>query len=67
VSLVTNEFVRPKTKLAGAPGREVWQFKALHSGETVIELKYVRPWEKGVEPAQKTNIVVVVTDPKQGK
>jgi predicted secreted protein len=60
VALVTNQFVRAKSKLSGAPGKEVWRFKALRAGEATIELKYVRPWEKGVEPAQKTNVVVVV-------
>jgi inhibitor of cysteine peptidase len=61
VALVTNQFLRPKSKLTGAPGKEVWKFKALRPGEAQIELQYVRSWEKGVEPAQKTNLAVVVT------
>jgi predicted secreted protein len=32
VALVTNEFVRPKSKMTGAPGKEVWKFKALSRG-----------------------------------
>jgi inhibitor of cysteine peptidase len=28
----------------------VWVFKALAIGETEISMKYVRPWEKDVEP-----------------
>ena len=63
VALVTNQFVRPSSKLTGAPGRETWKFKALQPGETVIALEYVRPWEKGGEPAQKTKVVVRVTGP----
>ncbi len=60
LGLVTNRFVRPKSNLAGAPGKEVWEFKALSPGEETIQLEYARPWEKGVPPAQKTNLVVVV-------
>jgi inhibitor of cysteine peptidase len=67
VALVTNEFVRPKSKLTGAPGKEVWKFKALTSGEAEIELQYVRPWDNGVEPARKTNLTVVVTTRERAK
>jgi inhibitor of cysteine peptidase len=61
VALVTNQFVRPKSRLTGAPGKEIWSFKAIRPGETKIELEYVRSWEKGGEPVRKTNVVVVVT------
>jgi inhibitor of cysteine peptidase len=67
VSLVTNEFVRPKSNLAGAPGKEVWRFKAIRPGEATIELEYARSWEKGVPPVQKTNFVVVVRGAKAAK
>ena len=60
LGLVTNRFVRPKSNLAGAPGKEIWEFKALSPGEATIELEYARPWEKGIPPAQKTNLVVTV-------
>ena len=67
MALVTNEFVRPKSKMTGAPGKEVWKFKALSPGEAEIELQYVRPWDKGVEPARKTNLTVVVTTRERAK
>jgi len=60
VVLVTNQFVRPKAKLTGAPGREIWSFKAVKPGITTIQLEYVRSWEKGMAPARKTNVVVLV-------
>jgi len=60
VVLVTNQFVRPKARLTGAPGREIWSFKAVQPGTTTIELEYVRSWEKGVAPVRKTNVVVRV-------
>ena len=60
VILVTNQFVRPRTRLTGAPGREIWSFKAVQPGTTTIQLEYVRSWEKDVAPVRKTNVVVLV-------
>lgn len=49
---------------AGAPGVEIWTFKALKVGETKIKLKYVRPWEKGIPPV-KICIFDVTIGPEQ--
>lgn len=67
VTLVTNEYLRPDTKLVGAGGKEVWKFKALTEGKTQINLKYVRPWEKDTPPVRSTNFVVVVSKATPGK
>jgi inhibitor of cysteine peptidase len=67
VRLLTNEYVRPDSRLMGAGGREVWRFKAITQGTTEIDLKYARSWEKDVAPAQKTNIAVVITGAKSAK
>ena len=61
--LVTNQFVRPKSKLTGAPGREIWCFKAVQPGTTTIQREYLRSWEKGIPPAWKTNVVALVEPP----
>ena len=53
-----------KEPMVGAPGKEVWTFKALKSGTTTIEFKYVRPWEKDKAPAKTKSFPVVV---KAGK
>src|SRR4030042_4406074 len=43
-----HEFVSPeKTGLVGAPGNEVWTFKALKKGTSTITMEYRRPWEGG--------------------
>ena len=63
LTLVTNVYVRPDSRLMGAGGKEVWTFKALAEGRTQIDLKYVRPWEKDAAPAQTTNFVVVINLP----
>lgn len=49
-----------KEPLVGAPGKEVWTFKALKSGKTTIEFKYVRPWEKDKAPAETKSVPVVI-------
>jgi inhibitor of cysteine peptidase len=61
VTLITNQFIRPDTRLVGAGGKEIWTFKAVGEGKTQIDLKYIRPWEKDVDPARKTNIAVTIS------
>jgi inhibitor of cysteine peptidase len=60
VKLVASEYKPPQTTLVGARGQEIWTFRAIGRGETVIRLKYVRPWEKGVAPAQTASYTVIV-------
>jgi len=45
-----HEFVSPESKSPpppGTPGQEVWTFKALKVGESVISVDYSRSWEGG--------------------
>lgn len=60
VKLVNSTYQAPATDLLGAGGEEIWTFKAVGRGETVIELKYVRPWEKDVAPADRASFRVTV-------
>jgi len=60
IEKVGNEYRAPETQLIGAGGQEIWMFKALEKGSTTIELKYSRPWETGVEPAETFIVTVVV-------
>lgn len=64
LKLLGTEYKRPKSNLLGAGGDEIWTFKALAEGKTKLELNYVRPWEKGSSPAQRTNFVIVIKKPK---
>jgi predicted secreted protein len=50
--------------MVGAPGKEVWTFKAVKSGKTTINFKYVRPWEKDKAPTKTTSFQVVIKDGK---
>ena len=36
-----------QTGVVGAPGKDVWTFKALKKGITTISMNYRRPWENG--------------------
>ena len=59
IVLVTNDYIRPDTRLVGVGGNEVWVFKAVGRGQTEIVLKYVRPWEKD-QPPVETNVFKVI-------
>ena len=63
LTLVTNVYVRPDSRLMGAGGKELWTFKAVATGTAQVDLKYVRPWETNVAPVRTTNFVVVVNPP----
>jgi predicted secreted protein len=44
----------------GAPGLEVWSFKALKQGSATIYLEYGRPWENGGQGEWTCTVVAVV-------
>ena len=44
----------------GAGGREVWTFRAVGQGYTVMEFKYARDWEKDKPPARRHTLRVRV-------
>jgi inhibitor of cysteine peptidase len=64
LKLLGTEYKRPASKLLGAGGDEIWAFKAVAKGKTRLELNYVRPWETGSPPAQRTNFVIIIKKPK---
>jgi inhibitor of cysteine peptidase len=46
--------------VVGSGGIEIWRFKALRAGQTQINLKYCRPWEKGIAPAKTKKIDILI-------
>jgi len=44
IKQVSHMFAGPGTNVPGAPGEEVWTFKALKKGTTTISMEYSRPW-----------------------
>ncbi len=47
-------------ELLGAPEYQVFRFKAQGSGTNVLELHYIRKWEKKVKPLKTFSITVIV-------
>ncbi len=60
VRLVASEYIAPKTNLVGAGGHEIWIFRAVSPGQTVVRLKYLRPWEKDVPPVKTVSYIISV-------
>jgi inhibitor of cysteine peptidase len=60
VEQTKHEFVAPDSDLMGAPGNEVWTFKALKAGTTTVAMDYSRDWEGGEkgEWTFKLNVIV---------
>ncbi len=55
-----SKYVAPTSGLAGAGGKEVWNFKALKLGKTTLIMGYSRPWEGGEKDAKTFNLTVAV-------
>ena len=53
-------YMPDKTGLVGSGGNEEWKFKAEKAGRSKISFKYIRPWEKGVKPADKKEFDVEI-------
>lgn len=51
---------RKQTKLIGAGGKDLWTFRGLQKGKTVISFEYVRSWEKDVPPVKKEFFTVEI-------
>ncbi|PIZ03400.1 MAG: hypothetical protein COY58_09570 [Gammaproteobacteria bacterium CG_4_10_14_0_8_um_filter_38_16] len=63
VQFVKHQYIAPHTKLLGAPGYEVWTFKAKKGQYRVnqvghVVLEYQRPWTK--EGATQKSFMIIV-------
>lgn len=77
ITLTGDEFLPPDNLRKGAPGKQLWTFRAVGEGETTISLEYVRPWEKGKPPARSMTFTVIagksaetgsnISNPKENK
>jgi inhibitor of cysteine peptidase len=56
----TYEVSSKNPKLVGGGGIKTLKFKAAGPGQTKLILEYVRPWEKGVEPANTFTLDIKV-------
>jgi inhibitor of cysteine peptidase len=60
VKQTDHEYIAPTSDLMGAPGKEVWTFKALKKGTTIIAMEYSRPWAGGEQAEWTFNLTVTV-------
>lgn len=60
LELKTSVYIPSRSNLASAGGNEVWTFKALRPGSSVVHFEYVRPREKNVPPAEAKDITIVI-------
>ena len=60
IELLSTEYRVSETGLVGAGGKEIWKFRAVDQGKTMISMKYVRSWEKDVPPLKNVQFRVVI-------
>jgi inhibitor of cysteine peptidase len=46
--------------MVGAPGKEIWTFKALKKGQSSLSMEYSQPWEGGTKAAETFELTVLV-------
>jgi len=51
---------KPETDAIGAGGVQTLRFETVNSGQTTLNLVYLRPWEEDVEPAETFSVQVIV-------
>ncbi len=59
VRLVSHRYVAPGNNKPGAPGKEIWRFRAVGKGSTALRFRYIRPWQPN-KPAQRVGIAIRV-------
>jgi len=60
IELLSTEYRVSENALAGSGGKEIWKFRAIDQGKTIISMKYIRSWEKDVPPAKNVQFRVVI-------
>ena len=55
-----SEYITSDPDLVGAGGKELWNFKSLEVGMTIVALKYVRPFERDMYPIDNKTFIVKV-------
>ena len=67
IEFLDNKYKAPKPKkpgrrgpATGVPGKELWTFKALKKGKSIVFMEYSRPWEGGEKAVKKFVLTVSV-------
>ncbi|MDQ5986973.1 MAG: hypothetical protein CSYNP_02709 [Syntrophus sp. SKADARSKE-3] len=62
IVLSGHRYKAPKAnRRVGVGGWDMWLFKTVGAGKTIVTLEYVRSWEKGVAPVKKKVFVITVS------
>jgi len=59
IEMTGDEFIPPDNLRKGAPGEQLWTFRATGEGKAIISLEYIRPWEKGKAPVKSLTFTVI--------
>jgi inhibitor of cysteine peptidase len=62
IELLSTEYRVSEAGHVGAGGKEIWKFRAMDQGKTIISMKYIRPWEKDIPPVKNVQFRVVIYD-----
>lgn len=57
---INKEYKASEPVKPGSGGKELWTFKALAKGKTIIAFDYTRPWEKNVPSLKEKTFNLVV-------
>ena len=56
----SHRYQSPATPIPGAGGKEIWTFKALKAGKSVVSMEYRRPFEPNALPAKTFSMTLIV-------
>ena len=60
IELLGTEYRVSETGLIGTGGKEIWKFRAIDEGKTMISMKYIRPWEEDTPLVKNVQFRVVI-------
>ena len=61
LKVVKRQYHPPASNHIGAPGKELWTFKAVGEGETIILMGYVHSWDMYTPPAAIAAFTITVS------
>ncbi len=47
-------------RIVGAPGKQMFKFKAINTGTTDLDMVYQRPWERAAPDVERFRVTIVV-------
>ncbi|HPI74464.1 MAG TPA: protease inhibitor I42 family protein [bacterium] len=60
IQIKQKSFIQSETHRMGAPGKQVFKFKAIAAGATDLRLIYARPWERATAEADSFRVHIIV-------